>query len=836
MEGASVEVESVEAFRARSKAVSERAVRAAVAKCREIDPARLAAIKLQIIRYAVGLTARLPRAAREEIDTLVVARARDGGERLGAVYESMLDLELHDRAGGYRLANKSLSRKRSGAYYSAPALARPLVERCLAPLVYADMESGTLLPPDRILRLRVCDPAMGGGAFLVAALRFLAEKFEASLEQHGSAPRPAHALRAQVAEHCIRGVDLDPHAVEVARLALWLEVGCPRFRPEQLRGLVVGDAILSTWTGQGQQPGHRGLQWDVAFPGVFDHGGFDAVVGNPPWETLKPNSKEFFSTFDPEYRHLGRKEALKRREQLFRARPEIERRWAGYVDSFKQVERWIKASGRDGDRPFRHQGSADRNSYKLFLELGVALLRQGGRLGMLTPAAVYSDYGSRELRRLFLDRCRWEWLVSFENRENLFPIDSRFKFCAIVLCKGGATRTIKTAFMCRKPEQLDRAEHVVFDYPRERIAGLSSAGDTLLELRGPRDLQVLSRLADRGEPISSAAWALRYCREFDMALDAGLFRARPELEAEGFARTERGVWCDRRGELAYPLFEGRMIGPLAIGTKGWVSGRARSAKWREITAGNPFEPQYLVLARDLEHAKKFLPEPKVAFMRVSSATNSRTMIATYLGGFPTGDSLFLYRSERKSLIDCLLVAGVLSTFGFDFQARMRLGGLNMSEFVLRDAVLPRRERVVEQQHVLLRHIAGLALCSASFAREWAELGERFGISESWALDPSDRLRRRCILEALVAELYELGERDLRWILRDCDLPRPALADRAVRAQLDPRGYWRIDKHKDPHSRFPVLALAAFADLTRTIRSDGRGRGIAKFSRDWELPA
>ena len=71
----------------------------------------------------------------------------------------------------------------------------------------------------------------------------------------------------------------------------------------------------------------------------------------------------------------------------------------------------------DPEHPFRHQGSADLNLYKLFLEATHALLKTGGRLGFLVPSGLYSDYGTGALRNLFLERCRWEWLFGIENRD-----------------------------------------------------------------------------------------------------------------------------------------------------------------------------------------------------------------------------------------------------------------------------------------------------------------------------------------------------------------------------------------------------------------------------------
>ena len=103
-------------------------------------------------------------------------------------------------------------------------------------------------------------------------------------------------------------------------------------------------------------------------------------------------------------------------------------------------ERWrgVRAEGTgfaDPKHPYRHQGSADLNLYKLFLERAHALLGPQGRLGFLVPSGLYSDHGTGALRSLFLERCRWEWLFGVENREGIFPIHRSYKFNPIIVQK-----------------------------------------------------------------------------------------------------------------------------------------------------------------------------------------------------------------------------------------------------------------------------------------------------------------------------------------------------------------------------------------------------------------
>jgi len=131
-----------------------------------------------------------------------------------------------------------------GVVYTPPEVTEPMTRLALAPVMH-----GRSI--DELAALRICDPAIGEGAFLLAAVRVLG----ARLIELGVPPDDAHARAART----VHGVDVDPRAVEAARAALGAG-------PDQLQ---VGDALA--------------LDWPAAFPDVFARGGFDAVLGNPPY-------------------------------------------------------------------------------------------------------------------------------------------------------------------------------------------------------------------------------------------------------------------------------------------------------------------------------------------------------------------------------------------------------------------------------------------------------------------------------------------------------------------------------------------------------------------------
>jgi len=162
-----------------------------------------------------ALTTRSGRTGRERISYTDL-----GVEQLGAVYEGVLDFVPVREGGTVRLVSTG-RRKATGTFYTPRPMTEYLVRRTLAPLVNG-------APPERVLSVRVLDPAMGSGAFLVAACRYLAEAYERALLQEGSigpddlSPAVRAGFRRMVAQRCLYGVDRNPTAVQLARLSLWL--------------------------------------------------------------------------------------------------------------------------------------------------------------------------------------------------------------------------------------------------------------------------------------------------------------------------------------------------------------------------------------------------------------------------------------------------------------------------------------------------------------------------------------------------------------------------------------------------------------------------------------
>jgi hypothetical protein len=663
---------------------------------------------------------------------------------------------------------------------------------------------------------------------------------------------------------------------------------------------------------------HRFFHWELEFPDVFAQAGsgFSAIVGNPPWETLQPNSKEFFSNVDPLYRAYGKQEALTRQKQYFERSAEDERSWISYVARYKALSNWNKhvgspfgdgldggeqlSLGRQGamlladwvrrrehrgcyaDRrhPFIWQGQGKPYTYKMFLEAAHALLRNGGRVGMLVPSGIYSDHGSSRLRTLMMERCRWERLYAFQNERFVFTeVHHSFKIAVLWFEKAVTGQSLRMRFRLGpgdSPEAHELAEDILegtrfLHVSTHALRRLSPLNRAVLEIRSGRDLEVLERISASSVLLGAPGpngWGIRYAQgDFNMTTDSALFPPRPHWEARGYRPDEYGRWikfkskevvdthCREVGwirladgsavvhesaieDFALPLYEGRLFNTFDFAFKGWVSGTGTSAAWEELPwSAKAVRPQYLLSQEDANRTQATAREPKVGYRNIARSTDTRSFIGTVLVRDPTPNMTSILRPADSSR--AWELCGYVTSFAFDYVARTRIGGTHFDYHLIAEFPLPQQGCDALNELVLR-----LANPNQKFAPEWLE---RFPRPSKpwltlWPLTAQERLRLRAQVDAIVAVIYGLEVMDFSWVLRDCDHPVEKVCSKSFARTLDPKGFWRVDKEKDPELRHTVLTLVAFHDLKEMIAAHGgdRDEGIAAFCNQndgdgWMLP-
>jgi hypothetical protein len=759
------------------------------------------------VRQALlALTTRVTRTGRQRI-----AYADLGVEQLGGVYEGVLDL-----GPALRSSHSNVRRKPTGTFYTPRALTECVVRRTLAPLVAGKSA-------EQILQLRVLDPAMGSGAFLVAACRYLAIAYEAALVREGQLSadeideRERTRFRRTIAQRCLYGVDINPMAVQLGRLSLWLTtlaadhpltfldhrlragnslVGAaladlarppggvahrrrePRPLPlfddqdadKRLRHVIATrdaiaaepgdtlaqvrakedslaristdaamcrwkeacDAWCATWfkahDRHSSVPFHSLLDsiferptlpdrlaaplrdqaraiaqrecffhWTLEFPEAFiapdkgiDAVGFDAVIGNPPWEMLRADEGDA----------SGRQA----------------------VRTAVSTLTWFTR----GSGSYRLQGGGHANLYQLFLERMLNLLKPGGRLGIVLPSSIATDHGAAALRRALLYATRLDTLISIDNRTGIFPIHRGLRFFLLTATARGDTTTVPCRFGVTALDELDRVPDMgaapnAVSLPRALVERLSGEELTWPDVRSPDAVEILSQVVCAFPPLGSRdGWNVTFGRELNASDD------RPHFISAG-ATTRPGL----------PVIEGKLIAPFVVNLRG-----ARFRIPRDVAA------------KLLDPARTF-GRSRIAYRDVASPTNRLTLIAAIVpAGTVTTHTLFCLK-EHVSAESQWFLCGMLNSLVANFIVRHWVG-----------------------THVTTAIMARLPMPNPGST--CASVRELTMLSRDLSTGPHD-LARWIKLQVLAARLYGLTQHQLRHVLSTFPLVSQAERDQVLSA-------------------------------------------------------
>jgi hypothetical protein len=314
----------------------------------------------------------------------------------------------------------------------------------------------------------------------------------------------------------------------------------------------------------------RAFHWQLEFPDIMAAGGFDVVLGNPPWERIKLQKQEFFAAREPEIAEAPNAAARGKLIANLKAAAAGTRERTLY-DDFEAARHAAEASSviirvstADGGRfPLTDRG--DVNTYALFAETFASLASKRGRAGMIVPTGIATDATTAAFFAALVSGNRLVRLIDFENRERIFPaIDSRIKFSLLTI--GREANGSDFAFFLTDAHQFAEAERR-FTLSADDIARINPNTNTAPVFRSRADADLTAKIYARVPVLIREAkgedgnpWGfMQATKLFDMADDSNLFQTAHQLVASGFKKN--GVdYIDSGSRKNYtPLYEAKMI-------------------------------------------------------------------------------------------------------------------------------------------------------------------------------------------------------------------------------------------------------------------------------------
>jgi hypothetical protein len=763
-------------------------------------------------------------------------------EELGSVYESLLDFhpQIKQNQGIYEFNLVFGSdRKTTGSYYTPPQLVQQLIKTALEPVieeklknvtpsrshalhgnvdpealspgtievepqrVHSQPESGNERLEQALLSIKVIDPACGSGHFLLAAARRIGKELaKVRTGESQPAPEPLRQAVRDVIQNCIYGVDLNPLAVDLCKVALWIEgfaTGKPylqllpttatidRLKRETVQKILnsqsnyVSEALpkgalrVTNYELQGLIEAANKLakeknffHWPLEFPEVFNPQsnnyelqitnyelGFDCVLGNPPWEILQIAEKEFFASRNLEIANAPNKAA---REKLIKELPKQNPALAQAFEDAKHdadaQNKFIREAGR-----FPLTAAGKINTYAVFAETTRSLINDNGRVGVIVPTGIATDDTCKKFFGDLIQKQNLASLYDFENREKLFAaVDSRMKFSLLAL-SGKPIKRGNFAFFVTQPKQLENQTRL-FQLSPQDIALINPNTLTCPVFRTSKDAEITKKIYQNvpvleNEKTGINPWGISFMQGlFNMSSDSGLFHTQdPQI-------------LEEVEDLKVPLYEAKMFHQF---DHRWAT-YTDNGDTRDLTDDEKsdlsfaIQPRYWVDKKEVENklSGNWKKEWLLCFRGICRSTDERTSIFSLLPKVAIGNSAPVIISiiDKADLISCLVAN--CSSLVFDFVTRQKMGGTNFNFFIVKQLpVIPPERYTQKDIEYITPRVLELVYTSwemQPFAQDMGYNGEPF----IW--NPNKRALIRAELDAYYAKLYQLTRDELRYIL------------------------------------------------------------------------
>jgi hypothetical protein len=497
----------------------------------------------------------------------------------------------------------------------------------------------------------------------------------------------------------------------------------------------------------------RFFHWCLEFSEVFDQGGFDCVLGNPPWELLQIAEKEFFASRSAEIANAANKAAREKLiKELPKKNPELALAFEETKHDADAQNKFIRESGR-----FPLTAVGKINTYAVFAETTRKLISTEGRLGVIVPTGIATD---DTCKKFFGDLTQKQALASlydFENREAIFiAVHRSYKFCLLAV-SGKPIKRGNFAFFLTQPRQLENPKRQ-FQLSPQDIALLNPNTLTCPVFRTSADAELTKKIYQRvpileNEKTGSNPWGISFMQGlFNMSSDSRLFENEP-------------------GNNLVPLYEAKMFHQF---NHRWATYND-AGETRDLTNNEKGDvsfavtPRYWVSRGEVENrlGGKWDKDWLLSFRSICRSSDERTAIFTVLPKIGVGHKapIVLIDIKYRSLVSLLI--GNFNSLIFDFVTRQKIGATDFSYFILKQLpVLPPESYTQENIEFIAPRVLEVVYTAwdmQPFALDMGYDGEPF----IW--NSNRRAILRAELDAYYAKLYGLTRDELRYILDPADI-------------------------------------------------------------------
>ncbi|MFE7511012.1 Eco57I restriction-modification methylase domain-containing protein [Streptomyces sp. NPDC057540] len=550
---------------------------------------------------------------------------------------------------------------------------------------------------------------------------------------------------------------------------------------------------------------YRFFHWHLEFPEVFAvpgsgagvqagtgwAGGFDAVVGNPPWDQVQVDAREFFAAKRVDIAEAANMTVRNKKINLLATEdPEL-------YASFKEEQRM-----NDGFKHFAHASGrfpltayGRLNTYSLFVEHARTAMAPRGRSGLIVPSGIATDSFNQYFFKDLVTKGQLAALYDFENEDKVFPeVHNQLRFCLFTLRgSGNLHEPIRMVFKVRQPEQIADRSYLL---AAEDILAMNPNTGTCPVFRSRRDMEItlgiyrrfpvlLKEGAANGNP-----WSVKFQLMIMMNTDSDKFRTCEDLIADDW-RLEGNAFV-KAGVRMLPLYEAKMLHHYDHRFSTYKNATEKqlnkgtlprfTVKQHQDASAVPL-PRYWVPEQDVPTGEvdkngKPVMEPGVrsrlaakgwdrewvlGWRDVCRASDERTLIAAIAPAHGFGHKYLLALAPQAALL-----TAVWSSFVVDYVARQSIGGTSMSFFIMRQLAVPTPDQLAPHAKFINSRLLELIYTATDMTPFARDLGDT---SSPFVWDPDRRAVIRAELDALFFHLYGITRDDTAYILNTFNVTR-----------------------------------------------------------------
>ncbi|GIK76111.1 MAG: hypothetical protein BroJett021_50990 [Chloroflexota bacterium] len=502
------------------------------------------------------------------------------------------------------------------------------------------------------------------------------------------------------------------------------------------------------------------FHWHVAFPDVFTvpddlkhaeneqtgwHGGFNVILGNPPWERIKLQEKEWFSQRSPEIAAAPTAAIRKRMiAELKQSSPDLLDDFRADLRRAEGESHFVRVSAR-----YPLTASGDVNTYALFCELAQLSMGIHGRVGIIVPTGIATD---NSYQYFFSHLVESRFLVSlfdFENRGHLFSaLHTKTKFSLLTLSSSPVSKA-KFCFLATQLVDLQDRDKV-FELSTDDFFLFNPNTRTCPLFRNRKDVE-LTRAIYQALPVAIHRphdlnlWGLSFLRMFDMTNDSELFHYDPL-------------------PTRLRLYEAKMFWHFDTRWATYKSGETELVSSKSKTDPNAIAlPQYWVDQSNVEERllARWDAKWRLGFRAITDSRNERSMVTTILPEIGAGNSISLFFStQNPNFISCLVTN--FNSYCSDYVVRQKIAGTNLNLFIVEQLpVISPHTYTPALLDFIVPHVLELTYTAwdlQPFAQDIGYDGAPF----IW--DDERRFLMRCELDALYFHLYGISRDDVDYIM------------------------------------------------------------------------